>query len=157
MRHLITAAFAALILHLSSPPHAATGPNQGVPLLATARLMAFSASTDLSRTRRFYHDILGLTVVEENPMVIVFSSAGTQLRISKVEKPVVAPYTVLGWKVANLKAAVASLVAKGVVLERFQNMMPQDADAIATFPNGDRVVWFKDPDGHLLSLTQFSR
>jgi hypothetical protein len=34
--------------------------------------------------------------------------------------------------------------------------IPQDERGIWTTPNGDRVAWFKDPDGNTLSLTQFS-
>jgi hypothetical protein len=33
--------------------------------------------------------------------------------------------------------------------------MDQDADGIWTTPGGDRVAWFRDPDGSLLSLTEF--
>jgi predicted enzyme related to lactoylglutathione lyase len=32
--------------------------------------------------------------------------------------------------------------------------MPQDAFAIWTSAGGSSIVWFKDPDGNLLSLTQ---
>ena len=31
-----------------------------------------------------------------------------------------------------------------------------DERGIFTFPNGDRVAWFQDPDGSTLSVTQFS-
>lgn len=33
--------------------------------------------------------------------------------------------------------------------------MGQDAHGVWTTPNGDRVAWFGDPDGNVLSLTQF--
>ena len=32
--------------------------------------------------------------------------------------------------------------------------MAQDDSGVWTTPNGDRVAWFKDPDGNTLSLTQ---
>jgi len=31
--------------------------------------------------------------------------------------------------------------------------MDQDGDAIWTAPGGARIAWFRDPDGHLLSVT----
>ena len=34
--------------------------------------------------------------------------------------------------------------------------MGQDGDGVWTTPNGDRIAWFKDPDGNTLSLTQFA-
>jgi hypothetical protein len=46
------------------------------------------------------------------------------------------------------------LRAAGVVFERFEGMN-QDADNIWHAPSGAFVAWFKDPDGHTLSLTQF--
>ena len=124
--------------------------------VSRSALIAFSASADLTRARHFFHDVLGLAVLEENAMVIVFDVLGTQLRVSKVDKPVVAPYTVLGFQVKDIKAAVAELNIHGIAFEKFPGL-PQDTDAIATFGNGDRVAWFKDPDGHILSLTHFSR
>jgi hypothetical protein len=34
--------------------------------------------------------------------------------------------------------------------------MEQDDVGIWTTPGGDRVAWFKDPDGNTLSLTTFA-
>jgi predicted enzyme related to lactoylglutathione lyase len=34
--------------------------------------------------------------------------------------------------------------------------MEVDHAGIWTAPGGDRVAWFEDPDGNLLSLTQFA-
>jgi predicted enzyme related to lactoylglutathione lyase len=31
----------------------------------------------------------------------------------------------------------------------------QDAEGIWTAPGGAKIAWFKDPDGNILSLTQF--
>jgi hypothetical protein len=33
--------------------------------------------------------------------------------------------------------------------------MTQDDDGIWQAPSGALVAWFRDPDGHVLSLTQF--
>jgi hypothetical protein len=42
---------------------------------------------------------------------------------------------------------------KGVAFERYPGM-GQDGDGIATFPTGDKVAWFNDPDGNVLSFSQ---
>jgi hypothetical protein len=34
--------------------------------------------------------------------------------------------------------------------------LEQDDKCVWTTPGGDRVAWFKDPDGNTLSLTSFS-
>ena len=35
--------------------------------------------------------------------------------------------------------------------------MEQDAHGVWTTPGGDRVAWFSDPDGNVLSLTEFQQ
>jgi hypothetical protein len=45
------------------------------------------------------------------------------------------------------------MTEKGVVFERF-SFFEQDALGIWTAPSGDKVAWFKDPDGNTLSVSQ---
>ena len=54
----------------------------------------------------------------------------------------------------RLAATIDELVSRGVQLARFEGM-EQDHRGVWTTPNGDRVAWFTDPDGNVLSLTQF--
>jgi hypothetical protein len=61
--------------------------------------------------------------------------------------------TVLGWEVSDIAAAVKMLETVGVTFERYP-AMKQDELGIWTPPNGDKVAWFKDPDGNVLSLSQ---
>jgi catechol 2,3-dioxygenase-like lactoylglutathione lyase family enzyme len=123
-------------------------------MLETSDLIAFAAATDLTRSREFYEQTLGLAVVEESDFACVLDAHGTMLRITAV--PVVAPvgYTVLGWRVGDIAAAVAGLAGRGVVFLRYDSM-EQDARGIWSTPGGDQVAWFADPDGNVLSLTQF--
>jgi len=44
----------------------------------------------------------------------------------------------------------------GVALVRFPSL-PQDDTGIWTTPDGTKIAWFRDPDGNLLSLTEFSQ
>ena len=62
--------------------------------------------------------------------------------------------TVLGWRVTDITAAIRGLAARGVVFLRYEGM-DQDSDGVWTAPGGDKVAWFTDPDGNVLSLTQF--
>ena len=50
-------------------------------------------------------------------------------------------------------AVVSALGRRGVEIERYDGV-PQDERGIATFPNGDKVAWFLDPDGNILSIAQ---
>jgi catechol 2,3-dioxygenase-like lactoylglutathione lyase family enzyme len=102
---------------------------------------------------RFYRDTLGFTFLRDDGFALVFDLHGTMLRIGKVPSHTPAQNTVLGWEVSDMKAVVAELSAKGVAFERYPNM-GQDEQGICTFPTGDKVTWFKDPDGNVLSLSQ---
>ena len=114
----------------------------------------FLATANANKSRAFYEDVLGLTFVADEPPALVFQVGDSMLRIQKVERVYSAPYTALGWSVPNIRQTVLTLRAAGVVFERYQGMN-QDADSIWPAPSGAFVAWFKDPDGHTLSLTQF--
>ena len=123
-------------------------------MLGKQNVIAFVATTAPDRAKNFYGEILGLRLMADTPFALEFDAAGTTLRVSKVEMLAPAPYTVLGWKVVNIRAVAANLMSKGVKFER-DNGMRQDESGIWTSPDGNKVSWFKDPDGNTLSLTQF--
>jgi catechol 2,3-dioxygenase-like lactoylglutathione lyase family enzyme len=122
--------------------------------LKGSSIMGFAVTTDAEACRAFYSGKLGLRVVEEDAMAIMFESEGGIIRIQKGTTHEPRPYTVLGWRVPNMRTAVARLAAAGVVVERYEWMAQQDKSGVATFPNGDMVAWFKDPDGNVLSVAQ---
>jgi catechol 2,3-dioxygenase-like lactoylglutathione lyase family enzyme len=124
-------------------------------VLGKADLVAFVATTDLGRARAFYAETLGLTLVDENPSACVFDANGTSLRVTAAPELEPAGYTVLGWLVDDISSAVRELVAREVEPKRFEGM-DQDEQGVWTTPGGDKVAWFADPDGNLLSLTQLS-
>jgi catechol 2,3-dioxygenase-like lactoylglutathione lyase family enzyme len=122
--------------------------------LQHSRIIAFVAVTDFARARKFYEDVLGLSFTAEEPFALIFQTSTGMLRLSKVVQLTPAPYTVLGWEVSDIHAEVKALIDRGVVFERFE-MFAHNEAGVFTFPNGDQVAWFKDPDGNTLSLTQF--
>jgi hypothetical protein len=98
--------------------------------------------------------VLGLAFVADEPPALVFKVGDSMLRIQKVERLQPAPYTALGWDVVDLRAIMGDLRAAGVVFQRYEGLI-QDDDGIWCAPSGGLVAWFQDPDGHVLSLTQF--
>jgi catechol 2,3-dioxygenase-like lactoylglutathione lyase family enzyme len=104
----------------------------------------------------FYRDTLGLSFQRDDGFALVFDLKGVMLRISKVPEFTPAQNTVLGWESRDIRSDVLQLAAKGVAFERYPNM-GQDGIGIATFPTGDKVAWFKDPDGNVLSLSQHAK
>ncbi len=124
-------------------------------MLRSSDVIAFVAATDLARSRLFYEQALGLPVTGENGFACVFDAHGTMLRVTAVPAVMPALYTVLGWRVDDIEGAVRDLTARGVVFIRYDSM-DQDSAGIWTTPGGDKVAWFADPDGNILSLTQFA-
>jgi len=124
-------------------------------MLNAADLVAFVATTDIAQARAFYADVIGLALTEDSPFACVFDANGTSVRVTPVRDHTPAPYTVLGWNVGDIAAAVRDLARRGVDFQRFDGM-EQDELGIWTTPGGDLVAWFKDPDGNLLSLTQYA-
>lgn len=124
-------------------------------MLESSDLVAFAATSNPSRARAFYEEVLGLRVVEQNDYACVLDAHGTMLRITTVPAVARPGYTVLGWRVADIQATVRGLAANGVTFTRYEGM-DQDQHGVWTTPGGDKVAWFADPDGNTLSLTQFA-
>jgi catechol 2,3-dioxygenase-like lactoylglutathione lyase family enzyme len=122
-------------------------------MLANRKLIAFVATSDRQRAKNFYRDTLGLRLAGDEPFALIFDAGGTMLRITPVERVVVAPYTILGWHVDDVAAVARALRQSGVEAQRYPGL-EQDADGVWTSPGGARVLWFKDPDGNTLSVTQ---
>jgi catechol 2,3-dioxygenase-like lactoylglutathione lyase family enzyme len=117
--------------------------------------IAFLATTNAERARLFFAETLGLPLRTEDDFALVFDLGGVPLRVQKVRELQPQPFTALGWHVADAAHAVTSLRARGVIFERYP-FIQQDAHDIWDAPGGGaRVAWFKDPDGNILSLTEF--
>ncbi len=123
-------------------------------MLEDAHVIAFAATADPDLSRRFYEETLGLELLADDPFALVFDAGGTMLRLQKTNEVRRQPYTTLGWRVPDLEARVLALKERGVVFERYATL-DQDRLGIWTAPDGARIAWFKDPDGQVLSLTQF--
>jgi catechol 2,3-dioxygenase-like lactoylglutathione lyase family enzyme len=121
-------------------------------------MIGFLATNDSDRATRFYRDVLGFGVIDEDEYAVVLDANGTMIRLNKARDFKPAQGTVLGWEVDDIEAAVRELTPRGIRFEQFNlPFMPQDPLGIWTPPNGDKVAWFKDPDGNVLSISQHVR
>jgi catechol 2,3-dioxygenase-like lactoylglutathione lyase family enzyme len=118
------------------------------------KMVGFVTTTNPERARAFYADTLGFTFLGDDGFALAFDAHGTLLRAAKARTFTPSQATVLGWEVGDIVAAVQELMGRGVRFEQFNlPFLAQDALGIWTAPNGDRVAWFKDPDGNTLSLS----
>jgi len=122
-------------------------------MLGSTRIIAFVPTRDSERARGFYVDILGLRFVKDDGFALVLDANGTTVRVAKVPEYTPAQFTILGWEVTDIEKMATSLKEKGVYFEIF-GFFKQDELGIWTAPNGDKVAWFKDPDGNTLSISQ---
>ncbi|MDP9361901.1 MAG: VOC family protein [Acidobacteriota bacterium] len=123
-------------------------------MLGKTDIAAFVPTLDFDKSRAFYEGVLGLRFVKNDGFAMVLDANGIMVRVSRVQndfKP--AGFTILGWKVSDIETIVSALQERGVVFERF-GFFEQDALGIWTAPTGDKVAWFKDPDGNILSVSQ---
>jgi len=116
--------------------------------------MLFLATANAAKAREFFEKMLGLQFESEDFAALVFRVGGSMLRIQKVKEVRKAQYTSLCWEVEDIHATVKHLRAAGVVFQRYEGV-EQDEDNVWRSPSGAQVAWFEDPDGNILSLTQF--
>ncbi|SRR5579875_2830829 len=123
-------------------------------MIAASPLIAFIPTRNIAQARSFYEDVLGLRFVGEDGFAAIMEANGTMVRIARVQEFVPAAYTIFGWKVANIRSEIAELCGRGVSFIRYSDMQ-QSEEGIWTAPSGAQIAWFRDPDGNVLSLTQF--
>jgi catechol 2,3-dioxygenase-like lactoylglutathione lyase family enzyme len=117
------------------------------------KMIGFVVTARPEEARAFYADKLGFKFVKDDGFALVFDAHGTTLRLAKLNAVKPAQFTVLGWEVGDIASTVRELSNSGVTFERYDFMHP-DEQGIVTFPTGDKVAWFKDPDGNVLSVSQ---
>lgn len=122
-------------------------------MLEQQKVMAFVATRDGKRARKFYEETLGLRIISDDDYALALDAHGTQVRIQKVASFTPHPFTALGWEVSSIDETVDALRLRGVTFEVFSGMH-QDARGVWQAPGGARVAWFKDPDGNTLSLSE---
>jgi len=122
-------------------------------MLGSTHIIAFVPISDAGKSREFYEGLLGLRFVKDDGFAVVFDANGIMIRAAKMKEVTPAQFTVLGWQVKNIAAIVRGLREKGVHFEIF-GFFKQDELGIWTAPTGDKVAWFKDPDGNILSVSE---
>ena len=124
-------------------------------MLAASKLQTIVLSSRPAEAEKFYGDVLGLRLKGKSHGALVYDVGGADLLVSPVPSTEPSSHTVLGFAVSDLGSVTAVLSTRGVKWERFANF-PQDAAGVLVTPDGAKVVWFRDPDGNLLSLVQYS-
>lgn len=99
---------------------------------------------DVERARKFYTDVLGMTVYRQNERQ-VFLHAGVQ-GVALFKKQGDPPL-----QTGNDMNHLALNVADGTY-EALKAALEKDGVAVSGRPGEDRCIYFQDPDGHRLQL-----
>jgi methylmalonyl-CoA/ethylmalonyl-CoA epimerase len=108
---------------------------------------------DTARARAFYRDVLGLRhLFDAGPNLAFFQCGGVRLMLSPPSKPEHDnPGSIIYYKVADLVATHAAMVARGAAFEAEPHL-------VATMP--DHALWMaflRDSEGNLLALMEEKR
>ena len=122
-------------------------------ILETAEPIILICTRDVPPTAAFYREVLGLRQVSEDKYAAVFRAGGVNLRVSLVPDFIPTGHTTLGFHVDDLAVTAKALRDNGVVFHRPQGLA-LDESGIFNLPGGlGQVIWFADPQGNLLSVT----
>jgi catechol 2,3-dioxygenase-like lactoylglutathione lyase family enzyme len=109
---------------------------------------------DLAAARDFYHDKLGLEILNENDDAIVFRcGGGTQLDVTRSTVGTADEQTQVTWNVPDLKAEVAELRSRGVKVEDYDMPGLKTEDGIADLGFA-WLAWIVDPGKNTLGIMQ---
>ena len=114
-------------------------------------------ATDLERARHFYAEKLDLTPTVERADGLMYESGnGSAFLLYPTSISSRAGHTQAGIEVPDIESAVAELKARGVTFEDYDTPDVKTVNGVVTEPDGSKAAWFKDSEGNLIGLVQFS-
>lgn len=123
-------------------------------MLADRRVHTTLPTPDVDALRAFYEQVLGIEPFAVRAGAVLYRVGdGTLFAISRSGGKASGAHTQMAFTVPDLPAEVAELRARGVTFEEYE--APKTVDGIAPMPAG-RAAWFKDPDGNLIGLIEFT-
>jgi len=123
-------------------------------MLGEHQVFPILLSTDLDASRDFYHGVLGLEILREDPDDrIVFRCADTQIAVTSSTVGTSDTQTQLAWKVPDIRAALADLRERGVRIEEYSAPDPVTIDGVADMGHS-WAAWFLDPSGNVLAVVE---
>jgi catechol 2,3-dioxygenase-like lactoylglutathione lyase family enzyme len=130
--------------------------SMAIPTPAEWSFGATIPAKDLQGTRRFYEDVLGLQVVQDDPAGILYRSGDSAVMLYPTEFAGTAQHTLGTFLVEDVDAAVADLRSKGVTFEEYDMPGLKTEGGIAEL-GGVKSAWFKDPEGNILALGELTQ
>lgn len=118
---------------------------------------AIVAVRDIARARTFYEDTLGLTLIgsDDQNGVLSFRTGSTRLTVYRSDFAGTNKANAVTWDMqGDLLEVADDLRARGVALENYGDMPGMTFEDGVYSAGPVRLVWFRDPDGNILHLTE---
>jgi catechol 2,3-dioxygenase-like lactoylglutathione lyase family enzyme len=124
-------------------------------MLSESPVFPILLSTDLDASRQFFHGVLGLPMLREDPpdRIIFGAGGGTQLVVTLSTVGTRDTQTQMAWRVPDIRAAVADLRERGVRIEEYDAPDPVTRDGVADMGHS-WAAWFLDPSGNVLAVVE---
>ena len=121
-------------------------------MLASSRATTILPVVNAERARDFYGRVLGLhDLGPSGDGKFLFDLSGGFLALLQKDQPTKAEHTALSFEVADARAAINELTARGVVFEDYDFPGLKTVDKVCIL-GSEKAAWFKDTEGNILSL-----
>ena len=124
-------------------------------MLSKLEIHAALPVQDLARAKQFYAEKLGFTPISETPAGLDYQCKDSWFSLYPSQGRSTGEFTQAGWRTDNIEGEVAELKSRGVLFEEYDLPKFKTVNSIVTIGN-IRAAYFKDSEGNLLGLAQFS-
>jgi catechol 2,3-dioxygenase-like lactoylglutathione lyase family enzyme len=122
-------------------------------MLAAGKMVGFIPTKDYAKARAFYEGKLEFQFVSQDQYALVLLVGGHMVRIVRMPNFTPLQATILGWEVEDVRTVAIWLRDRGVETEKYPWIPDKELGIWEPGP-GNKVAWFKDPDGNVLSISQ---
>lgn len=125
-------------------------------MLTELRVHTTIPVADMDRAMRWYEEKLGFKPLWKRTVGAMYQAGdGTRFQLYPTPNAGQAPQTIMGLSTSQVETDVRELKARGVVFEEYDFPHMKTVDSIATVENV-RAAWFRDSEGNILGLAQFT-
>jgi catechol 2,3-dioxygenase-like lactoylglutathione lyase family enzyme len=122
-------------------------------MLGEGIVFATIAVKDIATGKAFYGGTLGLKQVDESPGGVTYESGGCKLFVYQSSYAGTNQATCAAWVVSDVEGTVNELKSKGITFEQYDELGPgMTREGDIHLMGEEKVAWFKDPDGNILSV-----
>ena len=122
-------------------------------MLSTGEVCAAIAVKDMDAATKFYGEVLGLEAKAQTPGGTFFKSGNSGVFVYPSGFAGSNKATYAAWSVDDVEAEVEALKAKGVTFEQYDDLPETTREGDIHIMGDLKAVWFKDPDGNILSFS----